>query len=119
MQILKDREQKILSIIKAYFADYGVSPTLEQIRSRLGVKSINTITRNLKSLEHKGYIIRRKHVKRNIEIVGFDQKKGKTVSTVTLPVFGSVGCDDLSTFAQEEQDEFLEVDTELVKGKNN
>jgi|SRR3989344_1677549 len=119
MQTLEGREQKILSIIKAYFIDYGISPTLEQIRSRLEVKSINTITRNLKSLEHKGYIFRRRHAKRNIEIVGFDQKKGKTVSTVSLPIIASVGCDDLSIYTRESHDELLEVDSELIEGKNN
>lgn len=115
MQPLKDTEQKVFSIVKAYFADYGVSPMLEQIRSRLGVKSINTITRNLKSLERKGYIFRRKHARRSIEIIGFDEKKGKTVSTISLPVVASVGCDDLSVIAQENYGEFLDVDKDLVK----
>lgn len=118
MQILRDKEQQVFSIIKAYFTDYGISPTLQQIQSRLGVKSINTITKYLKKLEQKGYIFRKKHARRNIEIVNFN-KSGKTVSTVSLPIVASVGCDDLSTLAQENYNDFLEVDTELIKGKDN
>jgi repressor LexA len=116
--ILTNKEQKVFSILKQYFAEYDQSPTLEQVKTRLRVNSINTITKYLKKLEEKGYISRQKHARRNIELVDMD-KNGVSVSTVTLPVFGSVGCDDLSIFIQEQHDEFLEVDTELVKGKSN
>ena len=88
---------------------------LEQIQNRLGVKSVNTVTRNLKGLERKGYIFRRKYSRRGIEIIGFNEKKGKTVSTISLPILASVGCDDLSVIAQENYSEFLDVDRDLVK----
>ena len=116
--ILTDGEQKVFSIIKHYFTDYGQSPTLQQIKSRLGVNSINTITRYLKKIEQKGYIFRRKYARRSIELVDID-KNGISVSTTTLPVIASVGCDNLSTYAREDHDEFMEVDSELIKGKNN
>ncbi len=36
--------------------------------------------------------------------------------TVSVPVVGNVGCDDLSLFAQEQYDEFLEVDKTIADG---
>jgi repressor LexA len=58
-----------------------------------------------------GYILRRKNSKRNIEIRDAHDMSSTTVS---IPVIANVGCDDLSLFAQEERDEFLEVDKSIA-----
>ena len=64
-----------------------------------------------KILEHKGYIVRRKNAWRNIELRNADGAWG----TVSIPVVANVGCDDLSVFAQEQHDEFIEVDKKIVE----
>ena len=93
----------------------GRSPTLEQLRSTLGFNSLRTVTQYLDALERKGYILRRKNAKRNIELLGADAE-GVVTQTVTVPVVANVGCDDLSVFASEQRDEFLEVDKQLIDG---
>lgn len=110
---LTRKQGDVLKIIKDHFVN-GRAPTLTEMRSSLGVKSLRTVTQYLESLESKGYILRRKNMQRSIEIVGSDQYGGST-HTVSVPVIASVGCDDLSVFANEVHDEYVEVDKQLVE----
>jgi len=68
------------------------------------------VVQYLEVLEEKGYIVRRKNAWRNIELRNADGGWG----TVSIPVVANVGCDDLSVFAQEQADEFIEVDKHIV-----
>jgi repressor LexA len=92
---------------------HGESPTLDELRRALKLKSLRTVTQYLEVLERKGYILRRKNAKRNIELR--NNLEGAGNSTVSIPVVANVGCDDLSLFAQEERDEFLEVDRTIAE----
>lgn len=112
---LTPQQKTIFAFIKNFISNKGYSPTLEEIRSFIGVRAINTIVDHLKAIEQKGYISRRKHAKRNIEIRGSNQAEFRTFS---VPVKASVGCDDLSVVADEKHDEFLEVDQKII-GNNN
>jgi repressor LexA len=67
----------------------------------------------IETLERKGYIVRRKHARRNIELRAVDAE-GRSAMLVSVPVVANVGCDDLSVFAQEQNDEFLQVDKQIV-----
>ena len=67
---------------------------------------------HLKTLENKGYIVRRKHAKRNIEIREVPNSENE--SMIMVPVVASVGCDDLSVYANETHDEFLRVDRKIA-----
>lgn len=113
---LTPKQKTIYSFTKKYLTERGYAPTLQEIRSFVGVKSINTIVEHLKALEQKGYIIRRKNAKRNIEIRDIGTF-GNTNPTVQIPVMASVGCDSLDIVANEIYDEFLEVDQGLVQNK--
>jgi len=88
------------------------SPTLEELRTALGCQSLRTVTQYLESLENKGYIVRRKWGRRNIELR--DTYGAGAQMTISVPVVANVGCDDLSVFANEERDEFIEVDKKIV-----
>ena len=112
---LTPKQERVYGSLKAYMLADGRSPTLEQLRSTLGFNSLRTVTQYLDALERKGYILRRKNAKRNIELLGADAE-GVVTQTVTVPVVANVGCDDLSVFASEQRDEFLEVDKQLIDG---
>ncbi len=108
---LTQKQERVYGILKAYLLADGRSPTLEQLRETLGFQSLRTVTQYLDTLERKGYIIRRKNAIRNIELRDMD---GVVTQTITVPVVANVGCDDLSVFASEQRDEFLEVDKALI-----
>ncbi len=111
MQLLTYKQQKVLDILRAHIDKWQEPPTLEQLRSKLGFASLRTVTQYLDILERKGYIVRRKNTWRNIELRNADGMWG----TVFIPVVANVGCDDLSVFAQEQADEFIEVDKKIVE----
>ena len=113
---LTSRQQSLYSYIRNYIQIQNQSPTLEDLKGFLTVKSINTAVQHLVALEKKGYIIRRKHAKRNIELRDVD-RYNFSAPMISVPVVASIGCDDLSIFANEQHDEFIEVDNSLAKGK--
>jgi repressor LexA len=113
-QALTPKQKRVLDNIELYVRARGEPPTLEELRKNLGFKSLRTVTQYLETLEEKGYIVRKKHARRNIELRNVDSE-GMPNHTVSVPVVANVGCDDLSLFAQEERDEFLEVDQAIAE----
>lgn len=107
---LTTKQQRVYSELQKQMNGRGESPTLDELRKALKLKSLRTVTQYLEVLERKGYIVRRKNAKRNIEL----RAEGGAGSTMSVPVIANVGCDDLSLFAQEERDEFLEVDKTIA-----
>jgi repressor LexA len=110
MQALTYKQKRVLDNIRLYIEAKGEPPTLEELRKNLGFKSVRTVAQYVEALEAKGYIVRRKFSWRNIELRNVDGGWG----TVNVPVVANVGCDDLSVFASEDHDEFLEVDKKIV-----
>lgn len=104
------KQKRVLDNIRLYIEAKGEPPTLEELRRNLGFKSVRTVAQYIESLEQKGYVVRRKFSWRNIELRNVDGGWG----TVNVPVVANVGCDDLSVFANESNDEFLEVDKKIV-----
>lgn len=113
-QPLTSKQQEIYLKIQAYFKEHYQSPTLEELKTVTKTNSINTVVQYLKALEQKGYIIRRKHAKRNIEI-----KEEENGLTLSIPVLSSAGCDNLSVFADQRNDEFIEIDKKIIGNRNN
>ena len=109
--LLTFKQQRVLDVVRAHFERWNEAPTLEQLRQKLGFASLRTVTQYMDILERKGYIVRRRNSWRNIELRNADGAWG----TVSIPVVANVGCDDLSVFAQEQTDEFIEVDKEIVE----
>ena len=111
---LTKKQDRVLTTIKKQLDRDGASPTLDELRTKLGFRSVRTVTQYLESLERKGYIVRRKNAHRGIELRNIGEN-GEFADMVTIPVVANVGCDDLSLFAAQLHDEFLEVDRELVE----
>ncbi len=110
---LTGKQKRVLDNIQLYINAKGEPPTLDELRQNLGFKSLRTVVQYIETLERKGYIARRKYSRRNIELRTVDAE-GRTATLVSVPVVANVGCDDLSVFAQEQTDEFLQVDKQIV-----
>lgn len=116
---LTQKQKKLYQYLIDYIKNNKDAPTFEEMRDFLGVKSLNSIFQYLNSLEKKGLIIRHRGVKRNIEIV--DKNKLENIGgceIITIPVFASVGCDNLNVIATENTDEFLDIDKRIINSKN-
>lgn len=113
-EALTPKQQKVLDTIKKQLLLAGEPPTVEELRSALNFQSLRTVVQYLEVLERKGYILRRRNMKRNIELRDADERGMPSAYLVSIPVVANVGCDDLSVFAQEQYDEYLEVDKQIV-----
>lgn len=116
---LTKRQKEMLEFIRSYIVDHKGSPTIEQIQNQMNMKWPNSVFVMLRALEEKGYILRRKHAKRNIELRNADSNGLPSSSIFSIPIVASVGCDDLRTYANEQHDEFLEVDKTLMRKPEN
>lgn len=113
MSTLTSKQKRVLENISLYIHAKGEPPTLEELRRNLGFRSIRTVVQYLDILERKGFVVRRKYARRNIELRPIDAS-GRIETLVSVPVVANVGCDDLSVFAAEQYDEFLQVDKKIV-----
>ncbi len=89
MEILTERQEQVLEIIRDYQLEHGTSPTLRELREALGVSSDNGILKHLTCLEEKGYISRRDG-SRSIEMLGSVKQRLDTPSENRLPLLGFV-----------------------------
>ena len=115
---LTNKQQRVYTTLQKKIQKHHESPTLDELREALRLKSLRTVVQYLDVLERKGYIVRRKGIKRNIELRSGNTDSMAT-STVSIPVVANVGCDDLSLFAQQEYDEFLEVDKTIAQSSSS
>ncbi len=89
MEILTEKQEMVLEIIRDYQLEHGTSPTLRELREALGVSSDNSILKHLTGLEEKGYISRRDG-SRSIEMLGSVKQRLDTPSENRLPLLGFV-----------------------------
>lgn len=96
-------EALIFDFIKEHIHSRGYSPTYEEIRKRFNYASISSVQNYIKQLSQKGYLKKKPHLKRALEI--------STEQSVTLPILGSVAAGlplEKKTF-----DDFIEVPMHL------
>lgn len=111
------KQKEVLDLIVTYSKkNKGDTPTLDWLRQELGCRSINSVVKHLKALEAKGAIARRKHAKEN-NIIILKEENAPGPRMISIPVIASVGCDDMSVFAEETVDEYLTVDASLIGKK--
>ena len=112
MKKLTPKQQKILNFIRSFYVKNGHSPTVGEMMENLNISSKRGVTQYLETLEKKDYITREKYRERGIKLC-------KESSDFTqIPVVGSAGCDNMSVFAQETYDEYIPIQTELIRDKN-
>lgn len=68
---LTEKQKAFLEYISRYLEEWGVSPSFEEIRSRFGFTSYNTVSTYLQILQRKGYVRLpgKKNQKRAIEVI--------------------------------------------------
>lgn len=86
--ILYKRQKQIINFLDHYIKRYNHAPTLVEIAKHLSVKSLATVHEHLQVLEKKGLIKKISGISRSIELI--DQKIGKVVKGIELPVLGFI-----------------------------
>jgi len=111
MNQLSPKDQSILAFLQEYLRNHDESPTLEEIKSQFGYKSLTSVQRSIISLENAGYI-KRTPQKRGIQLVDSND------STFNVPIVGAAAC-GRPILAVENVQGFVPTDTSLLHGNKN
>jgi len=89
--ILYKRQRQILDFINQYTQRNGYAPTLTEIASALGLRSLATVHEHLETMQKKGIIKRKGGAVRSIEISDIELAgRATTPASVDLPVLGFI-----------------------------
>ena len=84
--VLTRRQKELLDYLRAYIAEHGYAPTLEEIGEHFSLTSLATVHKHLSNLQAKGAIRRTWNHSRAIELVDETSRRG----AVDLPLLGRV-----------------------------
>lgn len=112
--ILSQKQKETLDFIKSFINKSGDAPTISELGEGLKLNSLRSVTQRLESLVNKGFIKRDRFKHRGISIVD-DRNIFAPSGTAQVPVIASAGCDAMAVYAQQEYDEYLSVESALLK----
>jgi len=117
--ILTKRQQQIFNFILSNIDKFGYPPTIPEIQHKFAFKSPNAVQDHLEALERKGYVARRPHKSRGLEILNGKISKNNTTITddniSEVPIVGSVAA-GTPILAQENIEGSLLVDKIISRG---
>ncbi len=110
---LTRRQRQVYDFIRAFVADNGYSPSLEEIGAAFGLSSVATVHKHVQHLVEKGFLTKSWNRSRSVEPVG-----GDGVEVAVLPLLGIVAAG--APIEAIEDQETLEVPPSLVprRGKS-
>lgn len=83
MTTITPKQKKVLEFVRNYSAKKGFSPSHEEIKRHLRLRSVATIHQHLTALENKGYLQRQKNQPRGVEL-----SRGEKM--VGVPLLGTI-----------------------------
>lgn len=116
--ILTPKQQETLTYLKNYILKHDQAPFLSEIKKHFKLNSTRSVTQRLDALEKKGYIVRDHFKRRGLRVVGLERDVHES-GFIQLPVIASVGCDNETIFAQDQDvSEYLSVDKKLIANRD-
>jgi len=119
MQILTQKQEKVLQILKTCIGSTKKAPSLSELQERLresgmNAKSKRSVVQYLEALEQKG-IITRSSEERGIKIVG----PKNTEDFIDIPLMGTANAGAALVFAEENIRGFLKISKKLLRSIQN
>lgn len=113
MEVLTSAQKRVLDVLTQFIKEKGYIPSFRELAKIMKIKSLNTVSVHLKTLERKGYINHPRYRSRMIQL----KSSGGIISRlVKLPVIGSVAA-GVPALAVQEYDDYIEVDPSMIRGK--
>lgn len=92
--MLTKKQKELFEFLKNFIEHKGISPSFEEMKNALNLKSKSGIHRLVTSLEQRGFIKRLKHKARAMEITRSLENifinKDKNSNLISIPLFGSI-----------------------------
>ena len=121
--MLTKKQKELFEYLSEYIEKNSISPSFEEMKIAVNLKSKSGIHRLITSLEQRGFIKRLKHKARAMEITrnlknnpnNSENKLGD--NSISLPLLGSIAAGD-PIEAIENADEFIRVPSNLISPNN-
>ena len=92
--MLTKKQKELLDYIKIVNKEYGISPSYEEMKDKLSLKSKSGIHRIISALEERGFIKKLANKARAIEIVtsekNYTSKNENIAKVVEIPLYGKI-----------------------------
>ena len=121
--MLTKKQKELFDYLSNYIAKNSISPSFEEMKNAVNLKSKSGIHRLITSLEQRGFIKRLKHKARAIEITktltnNFNNiNHNKKLNSIEIPLLGSIAAGDPME-AIENPNEFVTVPSTFLSPHN-
>ena len=120
--MLTKKQKELFEYLSEYISKNNISPSFEEMKNAVNLKSKSGIHRLVTSLEQRGFIKRLKHKARAMEITKtlsntLNKINNKVQQTYEIPLLGSISAGD-PIEAIENPDEFVNVPSNLISPYN-
>ena len=116
--ILTERQSEILKFIILNKEKFGYPPSIPEIQENFSFKSPNAVQDHLGALERKGYISRRAHKARGIEVLGHaTSKENDKNNAIEIPIVGEISA-GRPILAQENIEGNIAIDKSIVENSD-
>ena len=112
--MLTKKQKELFDYLKSYIENNQISPSFEEMKSAVNLKSKSGIHRLITSLEERGFIKRLKHKARAMEIISKETSNNNTSSNIiNIPLIGTIAAGE-AIEAIENANEFVSVPSSMT-----
>lgn len=109
---LTGKQHNTLEEIKIFIKNNDKSPTLNELKEILKLKTISSVQRHLGALKKKGYLIVEKNISRGL------RPNSSVNQTINLPLVGNIAC-GTPILAEENIEAYIPYDANKLKGNSS
>ena len=112
--MLTKKQKELFDYLKDYISNNQISPSFEEMKEAVNLKSKSGIHRLITSLEQRGFIKRLKHKARAMEIIDkYNNSQEINIESVNIPLIGSIAAGD-AIEAIENSNEFISIPSSMT-----
>ena len=111
--MLTKKQKELLDYLKDYITNNQISPSFEEMKQAVNLKSKSGIHRLITNLEQRGFIRRLKHKARAMEIINKNNDTNIYNESINIPLIGSIAAGE-AIEAIENANDFISVPTSMT-----
>ena len=111
--MLTKKQKELFDYLKDYIANNQISPSFEEMKQAVNLKSKSGIHRLITSLEQRGFIKRLKHKARAMEIIDKSNDANTSNEIINIPLIGSIAAGE-AIEAIENANDFISVPSSMT-----
>ncbi len=112
--MLTRKQKELFDYLKHYINSNQISPSFEEMKEAVNLKSKSGIHRLITSLEQRGFIKRLKHKARAMEIVDkFNNTIENSLTSINIPLIGTIAAGE-AIEAIENPNDYISIPTSMT-----